>query len=211
MVCAKAAITDCGSPCHSVAQHISHGRHTPQLFAPLDECPLASVDVIVVGINPHWSDSSGSSASVGRARRDAGTIYWGYHRQLLSKLPSGVHVGGMELVQCGSPDGRPAHPLIDVCRPRFFDRAVEVLRPKILIATGRFVGESLYPLTFAHAQGKQWQGMHRQHAAVDAARFREHECSIVFVTQPSAWVSRQKREAAAEVIARAYLERLNYP
>ena len=159
----------------------------------------------VVGINPYWPDR-GKDNLANIRKIDDGKKFHRYKEQILSKLPPGSMIAHLELVQCGSCNGNEAWDVIDICQPKFFDKVVALIRPKVMVTIGRLASERLFKATIASSVGGCWEGIRKRHATYEPAFFGDHASAIAFVKQPSAWVSAEGRAAAAEAIAQAYRE-----
>ena len=219
--CWKSAKSSSGK-CHHIAGYAArtgHDRHllvTQELITDhsgngaklLDIYPdaiPADFAAAIVGINPYWPDRGKENLASIR-RLDDGKKFHRYKEQILSKLPSRSMIAHLELVQCGSCNGNEAWDVINVCQPKFFDKVVALIKPKVIVTIGRLASERLFEVTIAANSGGSWEGIKRRHATYEPAFFGDHRCAIVFVKQPSGWVSKEGRQAAAEAIAQAYKE-----
>ena len=208
--CRAEAVRDSASACHAITEFSSHGGHDPQLIVPEASALSRKVDVLTVGINPRWTKHDDAPCDgIPRGQADGPKTFDKYKETILSGLAPGIVAAHVELVQCGTPSGKDVSGVISYCRNRFFDKVILALRPKVIIPIGKWASEHLYGYnTFPGKSGTRWEGIRRRHATIERAKFGDHECNLVFVLQPSSYVSMDKRDAARDAIARAYDEQL---
>jgi len=205
-VCRRNAQADVSAQCHSITEYSSHGGHQPQMVYP-HACDLTiPVEVVTVGINPRWTKHPNrAEESVPTGQLRGPSTFDAYIKTILSALPSGVGLAHLELVQCGTPTGREVQTLVEHCRMSFFDKALKVLRPTVIVTIGRYASEHVYwYCTHSGVAGIDWGRMRTRHATAEQAQFGEHCCRVVFVLQPGAGVSTPKRLEARDAIALAY-------
>lgn len=216
--CWKSAESGSGK-CHHIAGYAArtgHDRHllvTQELIVNGD-AKLLNVhpDTIpkdfaaaIVGINPYWPDRGKDNlANIGKI--DDGKKFHRYKEQILSELPTCSMIAHLELVQCGSCNGNEAWDVIGECQPKFFDKVVALIKPRVIVTIGRLASQRLFESKVAATSGGSWEGIRKRYGTYEPAFFGNHRCAIVFVKQPSAWVSMEGRLSAAEAIAQAYRE-----
>ena len=206
--CRAEAMRNPASACHTITRFSSHGGHEPQLIVPEASALSSKVDVLTVGINPRWTKHDDASChKIPRGQLDGPKTFDKYKETILSGLPVGTVLAHVELVQCGTPSGKDVSEIITLCRNRFFDKVILALRPKVIIPIGKWASEHLYWYnTFPGKSGTRWEGIRRRHATIERAKFGDHECNLVFVLQPSSYVSMDKRNAARDAMAQAHHE-----
>lgn len=206
--CRDEAMRDGASECHEITRYSAYGGHEPQLVVPA-VCALPSnVDVITVGINPRWTKHADVPCQgTPRGQWYGPKTFEKYKETILSRLPAGTGIAHVELVQCGTPSGSDVSETIMLCRSRFFDKVIRALRPKVIVTIGKWASEHLYWYnTLPGCTGTHWDGIRRRHGTCERATFGDHECNIVFVLQPSSYVSIEQRNAARDAIARACVD-----
>lgn len=206
--CRDEAMRNVASKCHEVTTYSAYGGHEPQLIVPEVSALASRVDVITIGINPRWTKQADVPCQgIPRGQLYGPKTFDKYKEMILSGLPVGIGVAHVELVQCGTPSGKDVSEIITLCRNRFFDKVILALRPKVIIPIGKWASEHLYWYnTFPGKSGTRWEGIRRRHATIERAKFGDHECNLVFVLQPSSYVSMDKRNAARDAIAQAHHE-----
>lgn len=159
-----------------------------------------------MGINPRW-DKHPSIVREGLAKgqTEGPKTFEAYKRTILSGLPEGTGIAHIELVQCGTPDGSGVKDVIKTCRERFFDKVVAELKPRVVVPIGQWASTELYWWnTDAGKARHEWGGIRRRHATSEQACIAGHQCAVVFVLQPSAYVSTAARLAARDKIAEVF-------
>ena len=204
--CRAEAMRNPASACHTITRFSSHGGHDPQLIVPEASALSGKVDILTVGINPRWTKHDDAPCDgIPRGQVDGPKTFDKYKETILSGLPPGIVAAHVELVQCGTPSGKDVSGVISHCRTRFFDNVILALTPRVIIPIGKWASEQLYWYNaFSGKSGTSWEGIRRRHATIERGTFGDHECNLVFVLQPSSYVSMDRRDAAREAVAKAY-------
>lgn len=100
--------------------------------------------------------------------------------------------------------------VIDICRPIFFDKAISVLSPKIIIAIGGDVGKHFFSLSEEFSIGSVWRGMKNEHGNSVKVVLNGKKIDVVLVMQTAAGVSREERELAAQKIREIYMKQISW-
>jgi uracil-DNA glycosylase len=167
------------------------------------------VEILFVGINPMWTLQIGDSVEDANPTKNSGKTFSAYQEHIVRKakplVPPNAVVASTDLVPCGTPSGGDVADVAGHCRQLFFNKVVQALKPKVIVAIGRYASEQLFRCnTQAGRSGTRWPGLRKMHAECEHAAFGDHECSIVFVLQPSSHVSTEKRDRAMKAVAAAY-------
>jgi hypothetical protein len=204
LACRSEAQANDSSPCNAITAIESYGGDKPLITVPLPENLDYEVQVVTLGINPRWSKhQSIPQQGTPTGQTKGPKTFDAYIRTILSGLPD-KRIAHLELVQCGTPDGSGVGEVIWRCRERFFDKAIAILKPKLIIPIGQWASQHLYAHnTAAGKAGQPWAGIEKRHAFSDRVSICGHQCNMVYVLQPSRHVSMEKRLAAKDAIARA--------
>lgn len=211
-LCRKNAQTDISSLCHAISGFRCHasGEHVGvSIPNPLELGETA--DILVVGINPKCSLPRDAPSSKENCRKETGKLYHTYLDYLVGgiKVSNGIEpvVVHTNLVLCGTDNGSMVKDQIGICRSKFFDKVVSVLKPKIILLVGSHASSEIFWNDSCDGKsGVRWDGIRKRHASSDDVVIGCHRCKAVYVLQPSSYVSMDKRNSARDMIARIYDE-----
>lgn len=207
--CRKLAQDDPRNLCCGITQWECHNGCDIGLLRPNPNEINENVEILVIGINPRYTKRKGSTEGFDK-KKNNGKTFEAYQRSILKDVIEIVKDNGIiaytELVPCGTPNGSDVFSIIDNCRVKHFDKMIDILRPKLIVAIGSYASENLYWHNTNKGQnGENWDGIQKRHASYERAQFGNHECNIAFVLQPSSYgLTNEKKELAAQALYNAY-------
>lgn len=179
-------------PCHYVLENHCHPKiQIPCLIQPGPEELADEIDILTVGISPNW----GASEETGLAEFE----------KVRKLLPAGSTTAHLNFIPCCIPDENMFRQLVNRCRSKFFNSAVPIIKPKMMIAIGEYVSERLYWHNCAAGQvGVKWEGFPARHATTEQVVFKTHKCPVIFIKQPEVWDSIEDTNVIRDLIENTY-------
>jgi uracil-DNA glycosylase len=211
-ICRKNAQKDTTSTCHAISGFKCHAYGDYTGISIPNPSELGEyADILVVGINPKCSLPIDAPPSEENHRKETGKLYHAYLDYLVGGIkestvsePVIVHTN---LVICGTDNGSMVKDQIGICRSKFFDKVVSLLKPKIILLVGSHASSEIFwNDTIQGKSGARWDGIRRRHATSDEVIINSHKCKVVYVLQPSSYVSMEKRNAAKDMITNIFDE-----